>query len=129
MPTIFERIATGEIPCHKVWEDERHLAFLDINPVVDGHTLVIPKQALADELFDLSPADFRALMDASRTVAAMLKAKLDCKRVVMAVYGFEVPHSHVHLLPASDIGDVAFPDRDPGAKERLMQFAKRLAPA
>lgn len=127
MATIFERIIAGEIPCHKVWEDEKHLAFLDINPVVDGHTLIIPKKAM-NYIFDLSPADYRGLWTAAQTVEAVLRKKLACQRVIIAVYGFEVPHAHIHLLPANTIKDVSFPARDPAAKERVSAIAQRLKP-
>ena len=100
--TIFEKIAAGEIPCRKVWESNTHLAFLDINPLVPGHTLVIPKQNVGDELFELSDEEFDALMHASKTVAKLLKDKLGVKRIMVTVEGFEVPHVHVHLLPMAE---------------------------
>ena len=127
MPTIFDKIIAGEIPCHKVWEDEHHLAFLDINPVCDGHTLVLPKNGV-DYIFDLEAENHKALWDASRKVAEKLKEKLKCERVVIAVYGFEVPHAHVHLMPASAISDISFPARSEQAKGDLERMADLLKP-
>jgi histidine triad (HIT) family protein len=126
MPTIFERIAAGEIPCHKVWEDEQHLAFLDISPRAPGHTLVIPKRA-SDYLFAMDGAEYAALWGAARTVADKLKTRLGCARVVVWVYGFEVPHVHVHLLPLNSLDDVPLPPVDESARAGLADMAKRLA--
>lgn len=125
MPTIFERIAAGEIPCHKVWEDDRHLAFLDISPRAPGHTLVIPKRA-SDYLFTMPEAEYAALWAAARTVAAKLKSVLGCARVVVWVYGFEVPHVHVHLLPLNSLEDIPLPPVDEAAKAGINEMAKRL---
>jgi len=126
MPTIFERIVAGQIPCHKVWEDDAHLAFLDINPRVPGHTLVIPKRA-TDYLFDLGPSEMAALWEAARVVAEKLKTRLGCARVCVWVYGFEVPHVHVHLIPMNTLGDVPLPPVDEQAKAGVSEMAKRLA--
>lgn len=104
MPTIFSRIVAGEIPCHKVWEDDRHLAFLDINPWCYGHTLVIPKAEHA-YLFDMPEADYAALHAAAAKVARLLKAKLACARVCSMVVGYEVPHVHIHLFPSNSLKD------------------------
>lgn len=104
MPTIFSKIVAGEIPCHKVWEDDKHLAFLDINPWCYGHTLVIPKAEHA-YIFDMPAADYAALHAAARTVAQTLKAKLGCARVCSMVVGYEVPHVHIHLFPSNSMKD------------------------
>lgn len=127
MPTIFERIASGEIPCHKVWEDEHHLAFLDINPRTRGHTLVIPKKA-TDYIFDLDAKSYAALWAAAAHVADKLKRELGCARVCVGVYGFEVPHAHIHLFPANDLADVPIPPMNERAKAELPELAKRLRP-
>ncbi|MCC6464702.1 MAG: HIT family protein [Planctomycetes bacterium] len=108
MPSIFSRIVKGEIPCHKVWEDERHLAFLDINPWVVGHTLVIPK-AESDYLFEMPEADYQALHGAARKVAELLKRRIGCARVCTMVIGYEVPHVHIHLLPTNTMSDLIPP--------------------
>ena len=105
--TIFERIVTGEIPAHRVAETATHLAFLDINPQVKGHTLCIPKRA-TDYLFDLPDDELAALMTFAKTVATKLEAVVPCKRVGVAVVGLEVPHVHVHLMPLEQVGDLAF---------------------
>lgn len=125
MPTIFERIVAGEIPSKKIWEDDNHLAFLDIRPVSVGHTLVIPKQA-TDYLFDLPEEEYAALMNAARQVSIKLKQRLDCKRVVMMVYGYEVPHAHVHLVPTNAISDVSFPEPNQQAIDQLDQTFEKL---
>lgn len=116
MASLFTKIVQGEIPCHKVWEDDRHLAFLDIRPVQPGHTLVIPKRE-QDYLFDLDEAEHAALWAAARTVALRLKEVTGCARVCVAVLGFEVPHAHVHLIPTNAMSDFPWPggnEADPG---------------
>jgi histidine triad (HIT) family protein len=103
--TLFAKIVRGEIPCHKVWEDDRHLAFLDIRPMKPGHTLVIPKVGV-DYLFDMDPEAYGALMQAVRTVARLLKERLGCQRVVEVVLGYEIAHAHVHLIPTNSMADL-----------------------
>ncbi len=98
MDCIFCKIIAGEIPCHKVWEDDAHLAFLDIRPIREGHALVVSKTH-ASYLFDLDQPAYDALMNASKTVAQKLKPSLGVPRVGVAVEGFEVDHVHVHLVP------------------------------
>jgi histidine triad (HIT) family protein len=122
---IFARIVRGEIPCHKVWEDERHLAFLDIRPVQPGHTLVIPK-ADGDYLFDLEPQRYGELMQAVRTVARLLKEKTGCQRVVEVVLGYEVPHVHVHLIPTSSMADLPPIAGTPANPADLVAMVARL---
>ncbi len=122
---IFARIVRGEIPCHKVWEDERHLAFLDIRPVQPGHTLVIPK-ADGDYLFDLEPQRYGELMQAVRTVARLLKERTGCQRVVEVVLGYEVPHAHVHLIPTDSMADLPPILGTPAEQADLAAMAARL---
>jgi histidine triad (HIT) family protein len=98
MPSIFTRIINGEIPCYKIAESEHFLAFLDINPVAKGHTLVIPKEEV-DYLFDLDGATIAGLMLFAKKVAKALDKAIECKRVGVIVVGTEVPHAHVHLIP------------------------------
>ncbi len=126
MPTLFERIVSGEIPAHRVWEDSHHLAFLDINPRVEGHTLVIPKRAHS-ELFTMDEAAFVDLWKAARTVAHHLQARTGCARVVTVVLGYEVPHVHIHLMPTNRLEDFPFPPVDRGAKSRLEETARQLS--
>ena len=96
MPSIFSRIAAGEIPSYKVAEDERHFAFLDINPVHPGHVLVIPKKEV-DYIFDLSDEEYSALMLFAKRVAKAIKQAIPCRKVGVTVIGLDVPHTHVHL--------------------------------
>lgn len=107
MPTIFSRIVAGEIPSYKVAEDEKHYAFLDINPVAAGHVLVIPKQEV-DYMFDLTDEDYLALQLFAKRVAEAIKQALPCKRVGVAVMGMEVPHTHIHLIPINEEADMNF---------------------
>ncbi|HSP80611.1 MAG TPA: HIT family protein [Myxococcaceae bacterium] len=122
---IFAKIVRGEIPCHKVWEDDRHLAFLDIRPIRPGHTLVIPK-ADGDYLFDLEPEAYGALMQAVRTVARLLKERTGCQRVVEVVLGYEVPHAHVHLIPSNSMAELPPLFGSPAEPSELLQMAARL---
>lgn len=107
MATIFSRIVAGEIPCHKVAEDEDFFAFLDINPVAKGHTLVIPKQE-TDYIFDLDDALLGRMMAFAKRVARAQEEVIPCKRVGMAVMGLEVPHAHIHLIPITKESDMYF---------------------
>ncbi len=107
MATIFTRIVNGEIPCYKVSEDDKYFAFLDINPVAVGHTLVIPKQEI-DYIFDLDDNTLAGLMVFAKRVAARIKANIPCKRVAVVVLGLEVPHAHIHLIPINSEADVDF---------------------
>jgi len=107
MATIFTRIINGEIPCHKVAEDERFIAFLDIRPLSKGHTLVIPKQE-TDYIFDLEPELLGALMLFAQKVAGALKQSVACKRIGVVVIGLEVPHAHIHLIPINCEDDMNF---------------------
>ena len=107
MATIFSRIVAGEIPCHKVAEDEEFFAFLDINPVAKGHTLVIPKKEI-DYIFDVEDASLGRMMAFAKRVARAQEAAIPCKRVGLAVMGLEVPHAHIHLIPISKESDMYF---------------------
>ena len=107
MATIFTRIVRGEIPSYKVAEDERFFAFLDINPLTKGHTLVIPKQE-TDYLFDLDDRTLADMIVFAKRIARKLKEKIECKKVAVVVLGLEVPHAHIHLIPIQDEKDVDF---------------------
>ena len=107
MKTIFSKIIDGEIPCHKVAEDDRFFAFLDISPLSKGHTLVIPKQEV-DYIFDLPETDLADMMLFAKRVAAALQKTVDCKRIGVAVIGLEVPHAHIHLIPIQAESDMVF---------------------
>lgn len=108
MATIFTKIAAGEIPSWKVAENEDFYAFLDIAPLAEGHTLVIPRKVEKDYIFDLDEKTYRGLTDFARKVAIALKAAIPCKRVGVAVLGMEVPHTHIHLVPLQSEADLDF---------------------
>ena len=107
MPSIFSRIVAGEIPCHKIAESNKFLAFLDINPLVKGHTLVIPKEEI-DYIFDLNDDLLSGIMVFSKKVAKAIEKTFPCDRVGVSVIGLEVPHAHVHLIPLQSMGDMNF---------------------
>ena len=129
MATIFSRIVAGEIPCHKVAEDEEFFAFLDINPVAKGHTLVIPKQE-TDYLFDLEDALLGRMMAFAKRVARAQEAAIPCKRIGMAVMGLEVPHAHIHLIPRTKESDMYFGgDKMTITQEELAEVAALIRKA
>ncbi|MDR1645218.1 MAG: HIT family protein [Tannerellaceae bacterium] len=107
MATIFSKIIAGEIPCHKVAEDDEFFAFLDINPVAVGHTLVVPKQE-TDYIFDLDDPLLGRMICFAKRVAAAQKAAIICKRIGLTVIGLEVPHAHIHLIPMTRESDMFF---------------------
>lgn len=108
MATLFSKIAAGEIPSYKVAEDKDFYAFLDINPVAKGHTLVIPRNVEDDYIFHLDEGTYSGLWAFARKVAIALKAAVPCKRVGVAVLGMEVPHTHIHLIPLQSEADMDF---------------------
>jgi histidine triad (HIT) family protein len=107
MTSIFSRIINGEIPAWKVAESEHFLAFLDVNPLAKGHTLIVPKVE-TDYFFDLSDEEITGIMLFSKKVASALRSTLPCLRIGMSVIGLEVPHAHVHLVPLNSMGDINF---------------------
>ena len=107
MPTIFSRIVAGEIPSWRIAESDDYYAFLDINPIARGHTLVIPKREI-DEFFDLPDDLIAGMMPFAKRVAAAIKAEVPCNRVGVAVVGLEVPHAHMHLIPIQGMHDIDF---------------------
>ena len=107
MSTIFSKIVNGEIPCYKVLEDEKFLAFLDAFPLVKGHTLVIPKQEV-DYIFDLEDSDLADLHIFAKKVARLLKKAIPCRKIGVSVIGLEVPHAHIHLIPMNNVSDMNF---------------------
>lgn len=107
MATIFSRIVAGEIPSYKVAEDDRYYAFLDINPLAKGHTLVIPKQEV-DYFYDLDDETLQGMIVFAKQVAQKIKAFSGCKKVATVVLGLEVPHAHIHLIPMNSEKDVDF---------------------
>ena len=117
MATIFTKIAKGEIPSYKVAEDENYYAFLDISPLAEGHTLVIPKNVEDDYIFNLDNDTYTGLWEFARKVARALKAAVPCKRVGVAVLGMEVPHTHIHLVPMQTEGDLDFRKQRPAVSD------------
>ncbi len=107
MASIFTRIINGEIPCYKVAEDDRYIAFLDVRPLKAGHTLVVPKQEV-DYIFDLDENTLAGMMLFAQKVARAMKEVIDCKRIGVAVLGLEVPHAHIHLVPLIREEDLLF---------------------
>lgn len=107
MASIFSRIIAGEIPSYKIAEDENYFAFLDINPLTEGHTLIVPKKEV-DYIFDLDDTTLAGMVLFAKKVAAKIKQKIVCKRVAVVVLGLEVPHAHIHLIPIQSENDVDF---------------------
>ncbi len=126
MATIFSKIIAGEIPCYRVAEDDICLAFLDIRPVVYGHTLVIPKLEV-DYLFDLDDDYFTRLNLFAKKVAKGLREEVECLRIGIMVAGLEVPHAHIHLIPLQEISQLSFTNPRPEIQAPEMEeLAKRL---
>lgn len=125
MATLFTKIISGELPCYKVAETEKFLAFLDINPNAKGHTLCIPKKE-ENKIFDLSESDYLKLMAFSRKVAKAIEKVVDCKRVGMTVIGLEVPHVHVHLIPLNTMEDARFINKQQLTPEAFSQIANDI---
>ena len=127
MASIFSKIIAGEIPCYKVAEDAHHFAFLDINPVAPGHTLVIPKRE-ENYIFDLDSKEYTDLMLFARKVAAALRKAMPCKRIGVAVMGLEVPHAHIHLVPINKESDMNFfTEKKSLAPEEMQRIAAKIA--
>lgn len=126
MASIFSMIAAGDIPSYKVAENGQFYAFLDINPIVEGHTLVIPKRE-EDYLFDLSDEELSGMILFAKKVAASIKQRLKCKRVAVVVLGMEVPHAHIHLIPMNSEGDVDFKrEKLKLSKEEFESIAQKI---
>ncbi len=107
MASIFSKIVAGDIPCHRIAENDEFLAFLDINPLAEGHTLVIPKTEI-DYFFDLDAGLLSRINLFAQDVAKKIEAAIPCKRVGVAVIGLEVPHAHMHLIPLQNVADINF---------------------
>lgn len=126
MATIFSKIAAGEIPSYRIAADERHYAFLDINPVAPGHVLVIPRKE-DDYIFNLSDDDYSALTLFAKRVAKAIEAAIPCKRVGVAVIGLEVPHTHIHLIPINSEADMDFHNKTQLPPEEMESIAKSIS--
>ena len=123
MATIFTKIINGEIPCYKIAEDENYFAFLDINPLRAGHTLVVPKKE-TDYIFDLDDEQLAGLILFSKKVANAIQRAIPCNRIGVAILGLEVPHAHIHLVPMDSMEDVNF--RNPKLKFSPEEFKELL---
>ncbi|MFL2576228.1 MAG: HIT family protein [Flavobacteriaceae bacterium] len=128
MASIFSRIIDRELPAYIVAEDDKQIAFLDINPNALGHTLCVPKKEV-DKLFDLSPSEYQELMMFCRSVAAALKQVVSCKRIGLTVIGLEVPHVHVHLIPLNDMADATFKKKVAPSKEEMLTLTQQISTA
>lgn len=125
METLFSRIAKGEIPSYKIAESDKFFAFLDINPVQPGHTLVIPKEAV-DYIFDIDDQTLGEMIVFAKRVAARIKQSLNCNRVAVAVVGLEVPHAHIHLIPINKESDMNFSTKLSLSQDELQQIQRQL---
>lgn len=128
MSTIFSKIIAGEIPSYKIAEDDRFYAFLDINPVRPGHTLVVPKEE-KDYLFDLDDDTLGAMMVFAKRVASAIKSATSCRKVGVAVIGLEVNHAHIHLIPISKEGDMDFKKKQTLPEEEMKDLCTRISSA
>ena len=126
--TIFSKIIAGEIPSYKCGESERFYAFLDINPVGKGHTLVVPKKEV-DYLFDMDDEELAAMMVFAKKVARAIKSVIPCRKVGVAVLGLEVNHAHVHLIPLQSEGDMDFRNKKQFSPEQMQQIAADILSA
>ena len=125
MATIFSRIAAGEIPSYKCAEDENYYAFLDINPLAKGHTLVIPKHEV-NYIFDIEDEEYKGLWAFAKKVAVALKAAVPCERIGVAVIGLEVPHTHIHLVPINKESDMDFRNKKQFPADEMAAVAARV---
>ena len=125
MATVFTKIVSGEIPSYKIAEDDRFLAFLDVNPNAKGHTLCIPK-AETDKIFDLPEQEYLDLMQFSRRIAVAMEKAIPCKRIGVAVIGLEVPHAHVHLIPLNEMDEMRFQNKVRLEKDEFEDIALRI---
>ena len=126
MASVFTKIINGEIPSYKIAENDKFLAFLDVNPNAKGHTLCIPKQEI-NKIFEMEEDLYLELMAFSRKVAIAIEKTIECKRVGMAVVGLEVPHVHVHLIPLHDMDDMRFARKVSLSSEDFQEIAKQIA--
>jgi histidine triad (HIT) family protein len=127
MATIFTKIIKGEIPCYKIAEDNDYFAFLDINPLKAGHTLIVPKRE-TDYIFDLDDDYLAGMVIFSKRIAAAIKQAFPCNRIGIAVLGLEVPHAHIHLVPMDTMGDINF--KNPKLKfspEEFKEIAAKIS--
>jgi len=125
MASLFTRIIDGEIPCHKLCEDDQYLAFLDIRPINPGHSLVIPKKEI-DYVFDVDDDLLGGMMVFAKRIARAIEKEVDCKRIGIMVAGLEVPHAHIHLIPIFEIPDLNFANAKPAENDVLAKMAEKI---
>tara|TARA_B100001057_G_scaffold85986_1_gene81877 strand:+ start:2347 stop:2739 length:393 start_codon:yes stop_codon:yes gene_type:complete len=126
MPSIFTKIVKGEIPSYKVYEDKNFLAFLDINPLKKGHTLVIPKKEV-DYIFDIDSKEYQNLWNTAKKIALGMKKVIECNRISIVVMGLEVPHAHIHLIPLNTMQDIDFSQPKLNiSNDEMVQIANRI---
>ena len=126
MPSIFSKIVAGEIPCYKIAETEEFLAFLDVSPLAEGHTLVIPKTEI-DYIFNIEDNTLSDLTLFSKKVAKAIEKAIPCKRIGVAVIGLEVPHAHIHLIPINNVSDIDFSRKKLSfSKEQMTETAEKI---
>jgi len=126
MASIFTYIFNGEIPCYKIAENEEFFAFLDINPIAKGHTLVVPKTEV-DYIFAIDDAKLGRFMSFAKKVAQGIEKVIPCKKVGVAVVGIEVPHAHIHLVPLNNVGDMQFDKKMTLPKEEMQEIANKIS--
>jgi histidine triad (HIT) family protein len=127
MASVFSKIVSGEIPCYKIAEDEKYLAFFDVKPIAEGHVLVIPKLEI-DYIWDIDDAALGELMRFAKMVAVKLKENFPCKKVGVAIIGLEVAHAHIHLIPMNHVGDMDFSkDRLNIAPAQYIEWIKKMS--
>ena len=125
MTTLFTKIINGEIPCHKIYENERFFSFLDIRPISKGHTLVIPKIEV-DVFFDLDNTHLSEILTFSKPISKAIENVVPCNRIGIMVAGLEVPHAHLHLVPITDISGLSFAHAKPAQNDQLAELAKQI---
>tara|TARA_A100001037_G_scaffold98811_1_gene90212 strand:+ start:396 stop:794 length:399 start_codon:yes stop_codon:yes gene_type:complete len=123
--SIFTKIIDGQLPCHKIAESSDFMAFLDINPIKLGHTLVIPKKEI-DYVFDLDDDEFQGIMAFAKSLALPIKQATSCERVCMIIAGYEVPHTHIHLVPTDSMMDLSFSRAQSANDEQLGLMANKI---
>lgn len=129
MATIFSKIVAGEIPCYKIAENDRFLAFLDINPLKAGHTLVIPKAEI-DYIFSIEDKTLSEMMVFVKSIALAIEKVIPCKKVGIAVIGLEVPHAHIHLIPLENVSDINFEkEKLTLPKDEMITIAEKISQA
>jgi len=128
MSSIFMKIISGEIPCHKIMEDDKYLAFLDIRPINPGHCLAIPKKEI-DYIFDVDDDQLKGLIIFAKKVAQKIKKVSDCQKIGIMVAGLEVPHAHIHLIPINSVKDLNFANAKAATQEELAKMAEKIRSA